>query len=102
MSNSVLPDEATRDIQPITSNEDLSPPATLIAEPESPVLITEQQVMLGTAAAVTPRSTSITRRMMDALRAVGAALQQPAPRRHYARESGYLESARMARAMERL
>ena len=56
---------------PTVSKDDLSQP---------PVLISEQEVMLGTAAAVRPRSTQITRRMINALHVVGAALQPPPPR----------------------
>jgi hypothetical protein len=106
MSNSLLPVEATQDavddIQPMTGEDDLSPAATLVTKPQPPVLITEQEVMLGTAAAVAPRSTPITRRMIDALRVVGAALRPPPPRPHYARQATYIEDARMAREMGRL
>ena len=106
MSNSLLPVEATQDAvddsQPTTSTEDLSPPATLVTEPQPPVLITEQELMLGTTAAVAPGSTPITPRMIDALRVVGAALRPPPPRPHYAREAMYFENARMAREMDRL
>jgi hypothetical protein len=94
MSDSQLSVEATRDAITATKpteHEKVSPP---------PVLISEHQVMLGTAAAVRPRST-ITRRMIDALRVVGDALRPPPPRPSYARRS-YLESARMSREMDRL
>jgi len=81
MSNSVLPIEAAQDalngIQPMASTNDLSPPTTLITEPQPPVLISVQEVLLGTAAALSPRP-------------------------HYARRAMYLENARMAREMERL
>ena len=79
--------------QPTASKDNLSQP---------PVLISEQEVMLGTAAAVRPRSTQITRRMIDALHVVGAALQPPPPRPHYARRAYYLERAAMSREMDRL
>ena len=106
MSNSPLPVEVTQDavddIQPMTSEDDLSPLATLVTKPQPPVLITEQEVMLGTAAAVAPRSIPITRRMIDALRIVGAALRPPPPRPHHVGRSTYLEDARMAREMDRL
>jgi hypothetical protein len=104
MSESTLSVEATQDattgIQPTVSNDDLSQPP-LVTEPQPPVLITEQEVMLGTAAAVSPRSTPITRRMIDALRVVGAVLRPP-PRPHYARRAYYLEYAAMSREMDRL
>jgi hypothetical protein len=110
MSDLTLPVEATRDavtgIQPNVSNDNVSkdnpsqPPA-LVAEPEPPVLITEHEVMLGTAAAVRPRFTPIAR-MIGALRDVAAALQLPPPRPHYSHGGAYIERARMAREMDRL
>jgi hypothetical protein len=69
---------------------------------QPPALISEQEVMLGTAAAVRPRSTQITRRMINALHVVGAALQPPPPRPHYALRAYYLERAAMSREMDRL
>ena len=89
--------EETQDVitgtQPTVSKDNLSDP---------PVLISEQEVMLGTAAAVRPRSTQMTRRMINALHVVGAALQPPPPRSHYARRAAYLERAAMSREMDRL
>ena len=69
---------------------------------QPPALISEQEVMLGTAAAVRPRSTQITRQMINALHVVGAALRPPPPRPHYARRAAYLERAAMSREMDRL
>jgi hypothetical protein len=94
MSDTQLSVEATRvaiTATKPTEHQKVSPP---------PLLISEQRVMLGTAAAVRPRST-VTRRMIDALRVVGAALWRPPARPGYARMS-YLESARMSREMDRL
>jgi hypothetical protein len=85
--------DAITGTQPTVSKDNLSQP---------PVLISEQEVMLGTAAAVRPRSTQITRRMINALHVVGAALQPPPPRPHYARRAYYLERAAMSREMDRL
>ena len=106
MSDSRLPIEATQDAitgtQPTVSNDDLSQPPALVTDPQSPVLVTEQEVMFGTAAAVRPRSTPITRRMIDALRVVAAALRPPPPRPHYAHGASYIERARMSREMDRL
>jgi hypothetical protein len=85
--------DAITGTQPTVSNENL---------PQPPVLISEQEVMLGTAAAVRPRSTQITRRMINALHVVGAALQPPPPRPHYSRRAYYLERAAMSREMDRL
>jgi hypothetical protein len=85
--------DAITGTQPTVSKDNLSQPQ---------VLISEQEVMLGTAAAVRPRSTQITRRMINALHVVGAALQPPPPRPHYARRAYYLERAAMSREMDRL
>jgi len=85
--------DAITGTQPTVSKDNLSQP---------PVLISEQEVMLGTAAAVRPWSTQITRRMINALHVVGAALQPPPPRPHYARRAYYLERAAMSREMDRL
>jgi hypothetical protein len=94
--------DAVADIQVAASSETRSQPATAVTEPQPPVLITEQEVMLGTAAAVPPRSISIAQRMVDALHVVGAALRPPPPRPHYAPRAAYLERACMAREMDRL
>jgi hypothetical protein len=94
--------DAITGVQPTVSNDNLSQPPVLISEPEAPVLISEQEVMLGTAAAVRPRSTQITRRMINALHVVGAALRPPPPRPHYSHGGAYIERARMAREMDRL
>lgn len=94
--------DATTDIPPAVSHDNPSQPATAVTKPQPPVVITEQEVMLGTAAAVSPRSIRITRRMIDALGVVGAALRPPPPRPHYARRAAYIESACMAREMDRL
>ena len=57
--------------------------------------------MFGTASAVRPRSTPITRRMTGALR-VAAALRPPPRRPHYVHSARYLDDARMSREMDRL
>jgi hypothetical protein len=106
MLDSTLSVEATEDaitgIQPAVSEDNVTEPTTLVTEPQPPVVITEQEVMLGTAAAVSPRSLPVTRRMMDALRVVGAAFRPPPPRPHYAPRAAYIERAAMAREMDRL
>jgi len=94
--------DAITDIQPAVTHDNPSQPATAVTKPEPPVVITEQEVMLGTAAAVSPRSTRISRRMIDALGLVAAAFRPPPPRPHYARRAAYLERASMAREMDRL
>ena len=46
--------DAITGTQPTVSKDNLSQPPTLVTEPEPPVLISEQEVMLGSAAAVRP------------------------------------------------
>jgi hypothetical protein len=104
MSNLSLPIEATQDAIASTavSTDDLARPPALETEAQPPVLITEQELVFGTAAAVRPRSIPITRRMVDALRVVAAALRPPPPRPHYAHRAAYIERAAMSREMDRL
>jgi hypothetical protein len=68
----------------------------------APVLITPQEVMFSTAAATSPRPASPSRRVIDAIRVVGAALFRPPARGHYPQRFSYLEESRMAREMDRL
>ncbi|MGA8544155.1 MAG: hypothetical protein WB785_02705 [Mycobacterium sp.] len=76
----------------------------------APVLITEQEVVLGTAVALRPQPTT-RRRWAEATRVLLAAVNRafaPSPqhdrpvRRDYPKNYGFLERASMARAMERL
>jgi hypothetical protein len=68
----------------------------------APVLITEQEVLLGTRVAVSPRKESIPRRLFDAVRVAANSLHLPPPHQHYPADTGYLEQSRMAREMDRL
>ncbi|MGA9675409.1 MAG: hypothetical protein WBR28_09205 [Mycobacterium sp.] len=72
------------------------------ATSDAPVFITEQQVLFSTAAAMSLRPASISRRLIDAIRGVSAALHRPPARRHHPQHSSYLEMSRMAREMDRL
>jgi hypothetical protein len=105
MAESEMSVEATQNAitgtQPTISNDDVSQPPALVTDPQPPVLITEQEVMFGTAAALSPRSTPITRRMLGGLRVAAATVRPPPPRPNYARAS-YIERARMSREMDRL
>lgn len=68
------------------------------------VLITEQEVLFGTAAALPARRESITRRFFASLKrifSVSADAPRPA-RRNYPRRYEFLERSLMAREMERL
>jgi len=95
-------EDAVIGTQPAVTNDIVTEPTTLVTQPQPPVVITEQEVMLGTAAAVAPRSIPVTRRMIDAFRVVGAAFRPPPPRPHYGHRAAYIERAAMAREMDRL
>ncbi len=76
-----------------------------------PVLITEQQVLFATAAAVPLHPAKIRRSWTEAVRAIGTSLRsaivtagddaRPKPR-HYPSRNDFLEDSRMAREMLRL
>jgi hypothetical protein len=75
---------------------------------ETPALITEQQVLFGTAAAVVVPARK-THRLRDTVHAVAgavgafaASLEKPPARRHYPKRYSYLENSLMAREMYRL
>jgi hypothetical protein len=53
-------------------------------------------------AALPLRPATITRRLIDAIRVIGAALHRPPAHRHYPGRKNYIEFARMAREMSRL
>jgi hypothetical protein len=81
------------------------------AEPSrTPILVTEQEVVFSTSAAVSLPCTKTTRRMTGATRVVATlrrmfltSTARPRPaRRHYPPRSSYLEHALMAREMHRL
>jgi hypothetical protein len=81
------------------------------AAPRTPVLITEQQVLFATAAAVPLQPSKTGRRWVEAVRAIGASLRAAVAtssnedrpkRRHYPARNDFLEDSRMAREMMRL
>ena len=85
-----------------------SPVTSVTNTTEAPALITEQQVLFSTAAAVAPPPAK-TRRwsypvqaVSAALRAMFAASEKPPARRHYPKRHRYLENALMSREMDRL
>ncbi len=80
------------------------------AAPRTPVLITEQQVMFATAAAVPLQPAKIGRRWIEVVRGVGAGLRaavvtssnEARPKRpHHPARNDFLEDSRMAREMLR-
>jgi hypothetical protein len=74
-------------------------PSDEVSSPE--LLITEQEVVFGTAAAVPLQRGKIGRRLVAMLFAMSAAASRPRAR-HYPRRADYLERALMAREMDRL
>ena len=81
------------------------------AAPRTPVLITEQQVLFATAAALPLQPAKIGRRWIEAVRAIGAGLRaavatssnEARPKRQqYPARNDFLEDSRMAREMFRL
>jgi hypothetical protein len=83
---------------------------TVEAPPRMPVLITEQQVLFATTAALPLQPATTGRRVVEALRALGASAKavfttsgdaRPKPR-HYPPRHDLLEDSRMAREMLRL
>ena len=75
---------------------------------ETQALITEQQVLLSSAAAValppakTRRWTDTIHAISGALRAMFAATEKPPARRHYPKRHAWIDNALMAREMDRL
>ncbi|MGB6207049.1 hypothetical protein [Mycobacterium sp.] len=88
----------------------VSPAPVQIIEQPAPVLITEQEVVFGTAAAVRPQPSTL-RRWAEATRVLLASMERALvvsphddrqKRRDYPKNYAFLERASMARAMERL
>jgi hypothetical protein len=80
------------------------------ASPRTPVLITEQQVLFATAAALPLQPAKTSRRWVEVLRAIGASVRaavtssdEARPKRqHYPARNDFLEDSRMSREMLRL
>ncbi len=70
------------------------------------MLITEQQVLFGSAAVLAPAKTRrwsySVYEVSASVRAVFTRPERPRAQRHYPRRYGYLENAAMSRAMDRL
>jgi len=80
------------------------------APPRTPVLITEQQVLFATAAALPLQPAKTSRRWVEVLRAIGARVSAAVKsdddarpkRQHYPARNDFLEDSRMSREMLRL
>lgn len=71
----------------------------------APVVITEQQVLFGSAAAITPsrrQRWNPVHALGGSVRAMFARSDKPRARRHYPRRPAFIEDASMAREMYRL
>ena len=97
MSQSPITSATTPDV-----TQDAEPTMVKDGTSDAPVLITQQQVVFSTAAATSSRPPSISRRLTDAIRVVGAALHPPPARRHHPPRFSCFEDSRMAREMNRL
>ena len=97
MSQSPKTSAATPDVI-----QDAEPTLVKVGTSHAPVFITQQGVVFSTAVATSSRPAPISRRLIDAIRVVGAALYRPPARRHYPRRISYFEQSRVAREMDRL
>jgi hypothetical protein len=103
-----MTDMATTYSPKLEDGRDTSPVTSVANSTAAQVLITEQQVLLSTAAAValppakTRRWSYPIEAVSAALRAMFAASEKPPARRHYPKRHGYLENALMSREMDRL
>ena len=92
----------------IEESRETSPVTSVPTSTETQALITEQQVLFSTAAAValppakTRRWGDTVHAVSGALRAMFAASEKRPARRHYPKRDGYLENALMSREMDRL
>jgi hypothetical protein len=96
MSQSPITSAATPDVI-----QDAEPTSVKDGTSHGPALISEREVVFSTAAALS-RPPSISRRLIDAIRVVGAPLHRPPARRHYPPRFSCFEDSRMAREMDRL
>jgi hypothetical protein len=109
MPNATMAAAARADvIEDTTPRTPLAAPSTEAVKGSSTesteVLITEQQVVFATAAAVAPRRENIGRRFAAMMRrtfVISPDAERPQPR-HSPKRYAYLERALMAREMERL
>jgi hypothetical protein len=97
MSQSPTTSAETPDVIP-----DVEPPLVKDGMSHAPAFISQHEVVFSTAAALSLRPATISRRLIDAIRVVGAALYRPPARRHQPQRINYFEQSRMAREMDRL
>jgi hypothetical protein len=103
-----MTDMATTYGPELEDSRETSPVAAVTSSTETQALVTEQQVLFSTAAAVALPPAK-TRRWTDTVSAVGAALramfaasEKPPARQHYPKRHVWLDNALMSREMDRL
>jgi hypothetical protein len=103
-----MADMATKSSPKLEDSRETSPVTSVTNSTEAQTLITEQQVLFSSAAAVALPPAK-TRRWSYRIQAVSAALgamfaaaEKPPARRHYPKRHAYLENALMSREMDRL
>jgi hypothetical protein len=103
-----MTDMATTYSPEFEDGRETSPVASVTSSTETQALITEQQVLFNTAAAVALPPAK-TRRWSDTVSAVGAGLramfaasEKPPARQHYPKRHVWLDNALMSREMDRL
>jgi hypothetical protein len=92
-------------LAPLDGQQEIAESSVDSPDVRTPVLITEQEVMFATAAALQPAKSG--RRWTDVFGATVRAMfvsstDQPRERRHYPPRIDFLESSRMSREMYRL
>jgi hypothetical protein len=103
-----MTDIATTSNRKLEDSRETSPVTPVPNPTEAKALISEQQVLFSTAAAValppakTRRWSDTVQTVSAAFRAIFAASEKPPARRHYPKRHGYLENAMMSREMDRL
>ena len=82
-----------------------APAQTAVQSTDTAALITEQQVLFASAAALAPAPAKhhhVAHEFASAVRAVFVRPEKPHARKHYPQRFTYLESSAMSRAMDRL
>jgi hypothetical protein len=97
--------ESGVEIQPTTS--ETTPVPAVDQATDTAALITEQQVLFASAAALAPAKTHFWSRAAHAFAAPMHAVftrpeKEPRPKKHYPQRFGYLENSLMSREMDRL
>lgn len=88
-----------------TPKSDSAPAPTIEKPVDTAALITEQQVLFSSAAALAPapaRHRNVAAELASSVRAMFARPERPQATKHYPQRFGYLEQSAMSREMDRL